>query len=423
MIEAFEHLFIQILLMLLAALLYQVVDTEGFPQKPIGKRNIMVTVVGSLTIVCAMLFPVTIWTGVRYDLRTIPWIVITLYEDYRMGICVAAVMYLFRFYLGGPGANVFFLSGVLIVPIIFAARPLFRRLPARKKQVLATGLAFWSTLWPTVFSSLLNLNHFTRNEVIFFVGHCVFYCVATWLVVYLTENKKELNQMRAQLKNREQLNLVGELAASMAHEVRNPLTVASGFAQLLKEKKDPQDPDYTYASLMVSELNRAEFVIKEYLTLAKPQAENIELLDVGERVAHSVEVISSYAAMHNVKVETATTTGVFVHARTEKLSQVFLNILKNGIESMPSGGKLRVRVHREGDSVAITFADEGKGMAPDQIKRLGLPFYSTKDTGTGLGLTVCYRIVQSMNGRIEVNSRVGKGTEFTVILPTASNED
>lgn len=244
----------------------------------------------------------------------------------------------------------------------------------------------------------------------------IVHILAMGLVVYLAEFVRETAYIRSQIHRSEKLNLISELAASVAHEVRNPLTVVRGFVQLLREDSNPKNKEYIH--LMLTELDRAEFIISDYLNLAKPQAGVTDKFDVSETAHEVIEIMSSFALMNGVHIQLLTDRELFVRGEKVKIKQALMNLLKNGIEAMNDNeGVIKVSVVKSGPNIVVCIRDQGEGMTNEQIENLGLPFYSTKEKGTGLGLMVTFRIIESMGGSLEFESDRGKGTTATIRIP------
>ncbi|KPC97955.1 Sporulation kinase E [Geobacillus sp. BCO2] len=226
----------------------------------------------------------------------------------------------------------------------------------------------------------------------------------------------ERKEMELQLRKSDTLNVVGELAAGIAHEIRNPMTALKGFIQLLQGSIDG---DYSmYFNVIMSELKRIESIITEFLVLAKPQAVQYRQNDICKIMQDTIDLISAQAMMHNVQIIADFERGLPpVYCEPNQLKQVFINILKNAIEVMPKGGDITVRIVRADCYVRISITDQGCGIPKDKIKKLGEPFYTTKERGTGLGLMVSYKIIEEHQGKIEVESEVGVGTTFHITLP------
>jgi signal transduction histidine kinase len=228
----------------------------------------------------------------------------------------------------------------------------------------------------------------------------------------------ERTKLQKELQRAEKLNAIGQLAASVAHEIRNPMTVVKGFLQIFQQKENFTEDERGYVELMISEINRAELIINDYLSLARPDMEHNEKVDCSACLTNLVELLSSYALLtNNIKIDLDVSQQLHVKGSKNELNQVLLNIMKNGIEAMKDGGTLKVHLSADLDLVHITIADTGIGMSQEELQRLGTPFYSLKEKGTGIGMMVSYQIIEKMKGKITVTSQKEKGTTFIVSLP------
>ncbi|MGZ9816362.1 PAS domain S-box protein [Peribacillus simplex] len=224
-------------------------------------------------------------------------------------------------------------------------------------------------------------------------------------------------EMQEQIRKSDTLNVVGELAAGIAHEIRNPMTALKGFIQLLEDGVKGEFS--TYFHVITSEIKRIETIITEFLVLAKPQALKIFKQDVHTILRETLELLAAQALLENIQFETDFEEDEFkVLCEANQLKQVFINLIKNALEVMPDGGSVHIKTSRFSEKyVCISITDQGMGISTEMLKKLGEPFYTTKDRGTGLGLMVSYKIIEEHNGYIEVESEVGKGTSFHIYLP------
>jgi two-component system sporulation sensor kinase B len=171
--------------------------------------------------------------------------------------------------------------------------------------------------------------------------------------------------------------------------------------------------------IVKEELVSAERVIQDYLTFAKPSLEKLEELNVKSELRQIINILQPLANQNSVQIITDFSVIGFIKGDNQKFRQCFVNVLKNGIESMPNGGFLNISTKFNKNYVTIKVKDSGVGMTGDQLQRLGEPFYSTKGkNGTGLGMMVVYSIVRAMDGTISVESEVGKGTTLLFKFPT-----
>ncbi|MGY4761474.1 PAS domain S-box protein [Paenibacillus caseinilyticus] len=220
----------------------------------------------------------------------------------------------------------------------------------------------------------------------------------------------------------EKLHIAGQLAAAVAHEIRNPLTALKGFLKLLKASNENRERGYMFAILQ-EEMERIESITNELLVLAKPQSASHVRLDLAAVLRSVITLVNPQAIMQNVQILTKYGSVPPVRGEGNQLKQVFVNILKNAIEVMPEGGEVTIGVETAGREVQVRIRDQGRGITDEQISRLGEPFYSTKEKGTGLGLMVSKKIIEAHGGRLEVTSRLDVGTTVCVILPVLEADE
>ncbi|MCY7836966.1 PAS domain-containing protein [Bacillus haynesii] len=235
-------------------------------------------------------------------------------------------------------------------------------------------------------------------------------------VMLISEDITNQKRSEKMLMKSEMLSAVGQLAAGIAHEIRNPLTSLKGFLQLMIQSKKYQKD---YAEVMMSEFIRLEAIINEFLVLAKTKSTTFDPVQVNSIVEDVCMVLESQAVLNNVRIEKQLSGDLpEILAVSNELKQVFLNILKNAIEAMEDAeGFITIRSYFEKDSVFITFEDQGKGISKDVLEKLGEPFYTTKEKGTGLGLMVTFKIIENHGGSIHFESEEGKGTIVKLKLP------
>jgi len=219
------------------------------------------------------------------------------------------------------------------------------------------------------------------------------------------------------LRNLDRLSIIGQLAAGVAHEIRNPLTSLKGFSKLLKDTSN-KEKQGEYLSIIMNELDRIDIIVNEFMSLAKPQAIQFEQESLTSILESTINILHPQALLHNVQITNYyQKDNIFLICCPNQLKQVFVNFLKNAIESMPFGGNVDIHVQRvEDNRVQISFSDEGMGIDNELMHFLGTPFYTTKDKGIGLGLTVSNKIIQEHNGSMNIESKSGKGTTVKVEL-------
>jgi len=227
--------------------------------------------------------------------------------------------------------------------------------------------------------------------------------------------KKKTNEL---LLKSEKLSVVGELAAGVAHEIRNPLTSIKGFLQLADQKGE-FNPDYV--QIMLGETVRMESIVSEYLSLAKPNQDSpqsLQQMDV--LVRNVITLFESQTNLKNITIHSKLDPTNPIMCNPNELKQVFINIFQNAIEAIESNGDIYIYLKNVfEDGVEIIFIDNGCGMEKERLMKIGEPFFSTKEKGTGLGLLTSNRIIEKHNGTIKMESEVNKGTEVRVFLPTS----
>ncbi|RSD25934.1 PAS domain-containing sensor histidine kinase [Mesobacillus subterraneus] len=226
----------------------------------------------------------------------------------------------------------------------------------------------------------------------------------------------------ATIRNLDRLSVTGQLAAGVAHEIRNPLTALKGFSKLLQTCLDKEKQE-DYLAIIMNELDRIDKIVNEFMSLAKPQAIQFVKEDLKAILDSTISIIHPQAMMHNVQIITNDPEKEYhLLCNPHQLKQVFLNFLKNAIESMPNGGKILIDFKASSPGkVQVSISDEGSGIESDRLRYLGTPFYTTKDKGIGLGLTVSNKIIQEHNGTMKIDSEVGRGTTVTVELDCLVN--
>ncbi|MEH6849078.1 ATP-binding protein, partial [Bacillus pseudomycoides] len=237
------------------------------------------------------------------------------------------------------------------------------------------------------------------------------------LSIYLIEGMIEKFKMKEKIQRAEKFYTASELAASIAHEVHNPLTTVYGFTQLFRENELSKTSQDEYLKIMLMELEKVQLVINDYLSLTKPQNTVKKPLNINCVFREVTNMISPLALSYNVEIHKDIPECLNINANPEKLKQCITNILQNGIEAMKDGGVLQIHAQKIKGNLVIDIIDSGVGMSQTEIKRIATPFYSTKEKGTGLGTMIAYSIIRELNGDIEIESTKGKGTRFSIIIP------
>lgn len=231
----------------------------------------------------------------------------------------------------------------------------------------------------------------------------------------VVEYSKQLEMFNNELQRSEKMEIISELAASVAHEVRNPLQVTRGFLQLLVAKQNTADK--VYLSMALEELDRASNIITDFLTFAKPEVGKVTTLNVLNEFIHIEGILVPMANLQGGRISVQIPKDLNIRGNSSKFKQAFINIIKNSIESLHGEGEIQAWAYEEKGEVCIHIKDDGEGMDEEVLARLGEPYFSNKTKGTGLGLMVTFRIIEVMNGKIQFRSEKGAGTEVIVRFP------
>ncbi len=258
--------------------------------------------------------------------------------------------------------------------------------------------------------------------------------------MFIFQDLTQIKALEELLRRDEKLRALGEISASLAHEIRNPLASMSGSIQLLKEELELKGEKLKLMGIVLRETERLNSLITDFLLFARPVQEKTEKVNISEVIKETLSMFSNYPEARGLEVKSSLKGDIFIEGDGRQMSQVFWNLFLNAANAMPEGGVLRVTAclnNRAGQPenpsiqagpgefktfVEVYVADTGVGMAPEVARKIFDPFYSTGEKGTGLGLAIAHRIVESHGGHIEVKSSPGKGSEFKITLPHSAAE-
>jgi signal transduction histidine kinase len=237
----------------------------------------------------------------------------------------------------------------------------------------------------------------------------------------LQQQSERIIAIEEQLRKAERLSTLGEMAAVLAHEIRNPLGSIRGTAEILKDDYPPDNPKHEFVDIQIRETERLNRVVEDFLRMARPQPAEMKSCRVREELETIVTLVALDARERKVDVVLDSTgDDPIIKGDGEKLRQAFLNILINALQATPPGGKVTLSVHSQGSLVDISVTDNGSGIDSEMLDRLFEPFFTTKSDGTGLGLAITKKIIEGHGGVIRVESRAGEGTIVRVRLPSAA---
>lgn len=239
-------------------------------------------------------------------------------------------------------------------------------------------------------------------------------------ILVMLNDITERKQMEKEMARLERLNIVGEMAAGISHEIRNPMTTVRGFLQVLGGKEQFNEYEQ-YFNLMVDELDKANSIITEYLSLARDKPINLITQNLNTIIEKITPLIKADATEHEMFVEILTGEIPDLLLDKKEIGQLILNLTRNGLESMPSGGTIYISTYTDGNEIVLSVRDEGCGIEPQALEKLGTPFFTTKDKGTGLGLAMCYSIATRHNATIDVESSP-TGTNFYIRFLKTNNQ-
>lgn len=350
-----------------------------------------------------------------YDLRQIPLTLIGLYTGTYSAVWLAVLTLILRLLYGMDIGFWYTFAIISILTIITSLlHKWFIRQNSSKKIMMATIIS-------TLVSFSLIIVQILKGmpiHVELWLSLMIIPIIGTFIITYTFNSVMRNFSLREKLVVSEKMEAISQLSASISHEVRNPHTSIRGFLQLLKEPEFSMEKKSEFIDIAISELDRAEHIISDYLTFAKPTITEVDFINMSDILKNILNIVSPLANMNNVEITTAFEEGIMIKGDKSKLHQAILNIIKNSIEAMGQGGSLLIKSEVNEHHIIVTIQDSGIGMTKEQMRRIGEPYYSTKGSrGTGLGMMVTYSIIKAMKGKISVQSELKKGTTFKLTFP------
>src|SRR4051812_22318152 len=369
-----KDLLINFLFILLALFLVQMIYMIQYASRLKDLKGWVIIIFPVISLVLCMLSPFSVNQGFFWDLRWIPFILGGLYGGYKLGFFLLFLVLTIRYYQGGGGFYLVLVSFTIIGLISMFLSKYYLQLSIKQKVIVSTllnviGLLITMFLAYNIFFIIIPIADWLQ----FIAIHLIGMVISTLLWEVIRTNFHVLQK----LIKAEKLQLVSHLAASISHEVRNPLTAARGFIQLLSDDISAEKRK-EYADITLLELDRATDVINDYLTFAKPALEKEEKINVNEEIHYAVNVITPLATMHGIQIKLFLLENhYFTKGESKRIQQCLINIFKNGIESMPDKGTLQIYQSYSDGMIKINIQDEGKGMTQEQMDRLGEPYFTT----------------------------------------------
>lgn len=282
----------------------------------------------------------------------------------------------------------------------------------KEEMYEASQLAFWENAFLIVRNYEINVSGKSGEDLIWLISTELINNGETDCFLVVGADITELKRLESEMARLDRLNLIGQMAAGISHEIRNPMTTVSGFLQMLGGKQKLHEYK-EYFNLMQSELNRANSIISEFLSLSRNKKTTFKMNNVNQIIYTLAPLLDSDALLSNsqIKYELGYIPDVLLDEK--QIHQLILNLVRNGIESMADGGCITIKTYVEGSNVVLAFSDQGRGIDPEVLKKIGTPFLTTKEKGTGLGLATCYSIAARHNAVIDVETGPG-GTTFYI---------
>ncbi|KMJ60095.1 sporulation kinase [Bacillus sp. LL01] len=236
-------------------------------------------------------------------------------------------------------------------------------------------------------------------------------------LVTIGRDISSLKKTEQLLVTKEKLSVVGELSAGIAHEIKNPLTSIKGFIQLIQKTGKTNQH---HVELVLSEIDRINEIVTELLVLSKPQNKELTLIPILDIVQYVINLVGNEARSNNITIVINNMEeDMLIRGDKNNLKQVFINLIKNSMEAMPAGGKIEISGgHDPVEGVNVKIKDGGTGISYSNLEKLGDPFFTSKEKGMGLGLTITKKIIQEHKGQLKIESEEGNGTTVTIVLPT-----
>lgn len=380
------------------------------------KQKLYYGLLGSLGGLFCMFYPIETLGETHFDFRMIAILIITLYGGWLSGSIVLGSLTVFRYIIGGD----FLLIGIAVTFAAFLTAIVFRKWFLKSTPRIVVG-ALVAIIYFILYFSII---YFT---VPFLNFHFYFIYFGTSFLTYIAlifviENLIKINKQFNEMMYLDKLTMIGQLTASIAHEIRNPLSTVRGFIQFLsQETKDEQFKQFS--SLILEELDRTNSIITNYLQMAKPEEFQLTTVPLHQIISDCVQLMRPFASYSNVLIEIDNLKPIYVRGDEQHLKQAIMNVIKNGIEAIDDQGLIKIGMAEDPfkNIVDLTVSDSGKGMTTQQLKQIGLPFYTTKSKGTGLGSMVTNKIIREMKGIIEYESEINKGTTVKISLPLVKN--
>lgn len=412
--DIFRDLLLQWFFALMPFVMYNVYyrdKTENYSQK-------FIVITSMISLFFSMTFASSVEIGLIYDIRYIIFYFGMVYGGLQTMFILLAEFIIYRFYIGGVGKWAAIAIMLQMIPLSLLFYHINKKTRRFALVTLSAGISF--SIIPFVTLLYLHKDYLLENLAFHILTMPVQNAIGIWLLMSLFNKAVSDKELYINFAQNEKAQAINHVAASLAHEVRNPLTAVKGFLQLIRENSLPQEKIKQYIDISQDEIQRTETILSEYLSISKPLTNRREPVNLSQQLQIINDVMTPYANMHNVQIQIEKTDQtIIIMANPEEMKQVLVNFVKNAVEASSHGsnGKVYIRLEKQDNRAILTIRDNGIGMTEEQIKRLGTIYFSTKSSGTGLGLTFSYQVIRNLSGKVSVNSEPRGGTIFTISLP------
>lgn len=408
----------EILLQIFIALTPYILYNLYYRDKAVNYSQKFIIITCSLSLFLAMTFPLSIEDGIIFDVRYVILFFGQLFGGMTTGLILLTEFLIYRLYIGGAGTLAAMLNMAVLFPLTLLLCHIYRKSNFKHIVTLIAGLSY--SVVPICNLYLVNADYALENVMFNSLVIPTQNSIGIWLLISLINKSVADKELQLNYIQNEKIEAMNHVAASLAHEVRNPLTAIMGFLKLIRENTVSKEKLEQFIDISIDEIKRTESILSEYLSMSKPLNQSRQATDLYKQLQSVIDVMTPYANMNNVSLDIkGPVQPILISANPSEIKQILVNFIKNAIEACSdlSKGKVAISFRVESDTVKLKIVDNGVGMNKEQLQRLGSIYYSTKNTGTGLGLTHSYQIIRSMNGVVSVHSEPQEGTEFTISLP------